>query len=90
MYINGIGMLAIDGEERGEVQFSLLTTGGFAAGLGELYGDAAALQEAFQAETAALSCDGWGDPVEIMIVGEPDDGIVDFVPLNESPRDWLE
>lgn len=90
MYINGIGRLAIDGEERGEVQFSLLTTGGFAAGLGELCGDATALRAAFRAETAALSCEGWGDPVEIMIVGEPHGDIVDFVPLHESPRDWLE
>jgi hypothetical protein len=90
MQINGIGKLAIDGEERGEFQFSFLTTEGFATGLGELFGDAQALLEAFRAKAAALSCDGWGDPVEIMIVGEPDAGIVDFVTLNESPRDWLE
>lgn len=90
MQINGIGVLAIDGEVRGEVQFSLVTSTGFAAGRGELNGDAATLRAAFVAGAAMLCCDGWGDPLDILIIGEPDGEIVDFVPVGESPRDWLE
>lgn len=90
MQINGFGTLSADGEALARVSFTLFTTPGFAAGRGELHGIPPVLRDAYCAGAAALSCDDWGDPIEIMIVGAPDGPVADFVTVGESPRYWVD
>lgn len=90
MRIEGIGTLSLEGDFCAEVQFSLVTGEGFAAGRGELHGDAAVLAAAYNAASTALHFVEWGDPLEVMLVGVSDDGVADFVPIGESPRYWDE
>jgi len=90
MQIKGSGKLALAGEVRTEVRFTLVTGEGFAAGRGELHGDPVVLAAAFHAASTTLHFAQWGDPLEVMLVGVPEGGIADFVPIGESPRYWDE
>jgi hypothetical protein len=90
MQIKGIGTLAVAGEMRGSVEFNLVFSEGFAAGRGEISGDAGMLAAAFRADRAALHHPEWGDPLDIMLVGAPEGSVADFVPVLESPRYWAE
>lgn len=90
MEIKGFGTLSVEGEIRTEVQFCLVTGEGFAAGRGELHGNAAALAAAYQAGSTALHFVEWGAPLEVMLVAAPDGEVADFVPIGESPRYWDE
>lgn len=90
MEIKGAGRLDVGGARIVFVEFTLTTGEGFAAGLGELRGDPAMLAAAFHAGDLVLHHDNWGDPLEVMMIGAPDRGVADFVPLGESPRYWRE